>query len=569
MATFGAAVMTPLYYAPGNPLFPILPDIDAPVGLRALGAPRIARKLARRTIGGRVGSGIIHGTCPDQFSAWYKGQWWITPNPLDFGNIISEKTLNVTILSTFFDGVHTLNDIDVSALGAGITFSLPSPQTVDTLETVNLDIVANPVGDASFSDNVIFEFDNLNVPILALGRRIVLIPYIPQTPVQEQLSWITDIMKSRDGTEQRHSLRLTPRQTIDYSYLQEDGTDASRLRTILLSVKPLILGIPIWWEAQEVTSATSAGSTLINVATSFIDHRVGSTIIVVRPDGVSFDATIDSFTSTTITTTNPHSLAIPADSLVCPVRLGYILGDPRYSDSAGDGLRTAFRIETIDNVDLEEGSPTVDFPTHPTDGLTILSDPNFMRSRSHRGSVSMEHQRIDNIIGVPAQFLQEDIGDPMLTKGVEIQYSLEEIRKWRAWLHYIRGSWRTFYMPTFRNDLPLTQTIKLSGTSFIAEDTGAATFVGVQPPHRDVMLELPDGRQFFSRVITIVDNGDGTETFTISPNWGSQSPDSDIAIADAKISWMHLARLEGDVATFIHEYVGTTSLRFNTRGVQD
>ena len=63
----------------------------------------------------------------------------------------------------------------------------------------------------------------------------------------------------------------------------------------------------------------------------------------------------------------------------------------------------------------------------------------------------------------------------------------------------------------------------------------------------------------------IIDNGDGTETISLS-----SSPEAStevIAAADIRISWAELVRIDGDVATFLYDFAGQARVRFSTKGV--
>ncbi|MCK5494789.1 MAG: hypothetical protein KAI80_00140, partial [Hyphomicrobiaceae bacterium] len=135
---------------------------------------------------------------------------------------------------------------------------------------------------------------------------------------------------------------------------------------------------------------------------------------------------------------------------------------------------------------------------------------------------------------------------------------------WRKFLHFIRGSWGAWYVPTNTNDLPLALDFTLGGNTFEIPSMGVESLLGNVAPRRDVKLQF-NGLTFYRRIASVVDNGT-TEVVTLD----SVIPGAGLIVpADMVISWLELVRLASDVATFKHMRRGTAELRFSVRGVID
>lgn len=173
---------------------------------------------------------------------------------------------------------------------------------------------------------------------------------------------------------------------------------------------------------------------------------------------------------------------------------------------------------------------------------------------------------IDNDFGRRVQYPTGPIGNPMTPKIAALD-DVESVWAWRQLLGYLRGSWRSFYLPTFQKDLPVVTSLDLGSTSFQVEFVAAARYIGTNTPRRDILIRLADGRQYVRRITSVADNGDGTETVQLAT--APEGAAEVIQAADVMVSYATLVRIEGDAATFEHERPGAASLRFVTTGVKN
>lgn len=522
------------------------------------------RPLASSSSGGR--DAVVA-----EFSDWYVDDIWILPAPIDFGTIITSKQVTVSILNTFRYEERTLNSIDISALGAGVSIlSDPSPETLQPQQDLNVTFEAVIDGPPNINDDTVFSFDNGSIAVLTTGIRLILFWFPPESDISEQLTWKTAIIKRRDGTEQRQSLRTTPRQLIRYSILAEDDIDAeaTELRTLLLAFRPFLFGIPIWFEQRQVTASALSGAIIIQVDTTDIDHRVGASIMIFEPgDRSFFDATILSFTDTAITLELVTPVAVSEDAIVIPVRFGFITREPQFDDHTNTLLNSVIEFQTTDNVDLafaDQAALEAAYPVHPEDSIVVLSDPNIVSGARTRRSMRSNFTTIDAGIGLPQLFAKEPLSDILGPKRTRAR-SLADIRRWRSLLHFLRGSFRPFYLPTFRNDLPPVFDFALNASTITVADTDLELNFGVKEPHRSIMLELPDGRQFFARINSVTEVSGNEQLTLVNPFDASVET---VTASTARISFLEFVRIDGDVATLIHQWVGNASITFQTRTLQ-
>ena len=466
-----------------------------------IGAAFARREPLRPLKTGAAQDAVIAG-----FSEWYVDQIWIIPQPIAFGNIISVRAVTLSILNTYRYEDRLFSAIDLSALGAGVTATTdPTPVTLRPNEEVGAVLEAVFAGPSTIDADTVFNFDNGNIAVVTTGRRLILFSYPPEQPIAERVGWVTDIIKSRDGDEQRQSLRTTPRRTFKLRFGGQDTVETHTLRNTIFAFRGLIFGIPIWSELQRVSQAEIVGSLTIEVNTDDVDHVIGGTIMIYEPQTRAVqDAAIDSFTASQITLTKGLQSAMSAEAWIVPVSFGYITRDPQYDDAQTGRLVTEIEFQTIENNDVayaDLAALQVDWTTHPEDSLPIVHDCNILSGKrqqiQHRNKLS----RGDPGIGLPLQVQRHPFADLIGSKRTLDLDNLAEIRKYRSLLHWLRGSWGPFYLPTFRNDVPADVDFQLDSGTVTIKNIGLVDLSAFGSPHESLMLELPDGTRYFAKEI--------------------------------------------------------------------
>jgi len=567
----GATFVFPLFN-PGNPSIgegesiPPLPPI-----LREMlwGDVRTADNVQNQPFSPRVVASAFVGDT----SGWFMDQYWIDPNPVDFGNITSDKVATISILNTFRDGSHTFLSIDFAAL-PGITITAnPPPFVLPLMGQDEIDVTAALAGEPEFDADALFEFDNRDVAIRMLGTRVILFTFVPEKPITEQLTFKTDIMRSRDQTEQRHALRIVPRQFVELDFKPQDAIERALLRNILKTSQPFLMGVPEWWDERPILNPTEAdlpiGTTVIPCDPDNAMFFAGRSAIIILPDDSVQDVAINTVQAgVSVTLQQATTFAIPVGSAILPLATGYLSEMPRLRDQMVEVEQTDLKFEFLSTEDLAftdaEFAADPFFDKHPIDGFLVMTDPNVAASATFTHSLTQDRTRNDSGVGELDVHPVDDLAIPGRAKGVFLHDAFT-IWQWKKLAHYLRGSWKPLYLPTFQNDLPVAAPgIDLSSTSFIIEFVGK-TAAGFGAPYRDVLIEvLDDGRQFVRRITAMIDNGNNTET--VSLNTSPTGTPEVIPPDNIKVSYAMLGRIDGDVVTFVHEYLGEANVRMKFKG---
>lgn len=200
---------------------------------------------------------------------WFDKVHLIPRTKLEFGNIVSSISLEYEIFSGHRVPIN-LTAITNNA-GAGTTLpNAPTPPeelppftsfldpTSARLSKVKLRVQVGVDGVPTFDATIVFTFDTGEELTLELsGNRIALFDPVPEMDgYQETMSFLTDIIPSISGKEQRISLRNNPRQGFKAQYLL-DTEERQRMQNTLFGWQTKLFALPVWTEAMKSTASAS------------------------------------------------------------------------------------------------------------------------------------------------------------------------------------------------------------------------------------------------------------------------------------------------------------------------
>lgn len=446
----------------------------------------------------------------------------ILPTEFALGNILSSQVREVEIYNAFLKGVAKDVTAFANNAGAGVTVSnLPSlTHTVNGQSSLVLTVQVSTIGAPTLSGTLDFTTDDGLRQVSLTGRRVILMPVRPETPVLEIIEHLTDVLISRDDSEQRVAVRDGPRQVISLDFFEEDA-EAANLRSLLFDWLPRVWGVPCWWEERAIDADVSVDDFTIQVDTSNMDLRVGG-LAVLYTDQFDFEALeVESFDATSVTFVTPaqqeHS---PLTASFMPVRLCYADQGPGGGQLLQGQDKVSMEFTTIETVDLSDASA---FPTF--NSLVLLDEPNVVPGGGQHGqSWQRKTVSIESKAGRLRILEQVDRSRIRMVKGFHIS-SAQRLWEVRQLFHFLKGRQKAFYLPTFRNDLVLTQSISAGGTGLVIRNIGFSDFVRQREPFAACRIKLRDGTTA-TRSITGSSNIDEEEeSITISSEFSASQID--------------------------------------------
>jgi len=379
------------------------------------------------------------------------------------------------------------------------------------------------------------------------------------TPVLERLEWRTDIIKSRDGTEQRIKLREHPRHLIEYDFLVA-RSEYRALQVQLLRWQSSRWLIPLWMHTQQITIAAPINSTRIHMAaTATYEYQVGShlylsisttqyeyhPVYAIGPDYIDLAA--------------PTTQAWPIGTSVIPARYGRIASSVKMQAITGDVGSGNLQI----NIENTTSFDTVE--NELVDGLLYFGlEPN------RSDPVDMSWTRNQGILdyGTGPITTYDLQGYTEITRAYSyLSLNRTGRNKVRSLLNHCKGMRAPFLLPTFQADiaavsnqtrLAADHTLNIESVNYSNDMFGRVTY-----PY--LRLELWTGPILIKLVKSSIIVDSTTETLSFSTPFGTPFTSKDIK----RISYVNMSRLDSDAVEFSWITPNVVSMAITARGIPE
>lgn len=279
-----------------------------------------------------------------------------------------------------------------------------------------------------------------------LYGELALLPYQPEVPVKETLEFLTDVITAYDASEKRSALRNKARQTFSYTTPIQAWRSAVTFNTEYGAIRK-DWAIPIWTESQSVGNV-SAGLNYITCNTTLYDLRNSSLAMLFNSCGVCQILEITTVDSDKINLSTNTTLI--NNAWLIPVRKGFVDGDIQ-KPTNGANSKTTINFVIDDNPILS--------PSDPTQYLSddIYYDLPLLNGGSLDTSLTQQQDINDWSLGPIAR--RTNWNKPQFGKPYRsILEGASAIRDYKNFLFRRAGRYRSFWFPTFENNLRLTST---------------------------------------------------------------------------------------------------------------
>jgi hypothetical protein len=540
-------------------LLPHTPDLDEPLGKMTVGKP--ATTLSAITLPGQAAILSSNAPTPAPVFASFAtpgqstvagiGDNWfnrlhIIPRTLVLGNILTTITRQIDIYNAYLFEPHDINAF-INNAGAGTSITnLPTlPYSIPPQESLLLTLEVTPDGAPTINSTLDFSTDEpylLSIPIQ--GTRIVMFPFEPEAPLTERILFLTDILEAKDGTEQRVSLRLAPRQEFDLKLLREDGPERQKIDFLMFDWQSRVFGLPIWTEPSYVTSPITAGQTSVNVDdTTLGDFRADGLAIIYESED-KFDALeVQSVGPTTVNFKTPIQGNYDTGVRVMPLRTAITSQPAQEKKYAVNLAEFNITMRVLDNnVDL---SSTGGWPTY--NGKVLLSDPNAIEGTLD-GNIERQITVFDSA-GV-GKFSQNSTWNRAKHASAKTFITRTRSGLWsvRRLLHALRGSQVSFYLPTFTKDVTLATTYLSGSSALTIVNVGYAKYAKQRTPKLDIRVVLKSGTIFTRTVTNSAEIDTLTEQLTLSATIGQNITPNDVE----RIEFLEKVRVDNEEIVIEH-----------------
>jgi hypothetical protein len=496
---------------------------------------------------------------------------YVSPRSLAFGYVTEDKSLPFSVYNASRSSSASWTLYDDSALGGSgvsITNSPTLPLSIPALTGYTYSLTATTSGPPEVSASA--EFQTTPPPVESMLpvtlKRAVILPFEPESPVAETMTWVTDVLPARDGSEQRRALRETPRLTFEMSIFVDDSS-RRRLANILMGKQHSVLGLPAWWNIARLSADISVSDTTISVVqTSYRDFRVGSLAIVLVDDSDWEVLEIASISTNSITFTSGFTKAFSKNTAkVMPVYAGYLNSLIQRERYRVDLERWLLSFRVYDNsLNIES---TTDWNTYDdgTNTRVLLDTPNLVDGPYTTDSLSRKIQIVDaDGVGIQKQYSYEQISKPQSQWG-HVTQDMRGLWSLRQLLYALRGRYKSFWLPTFAEDIvPRSPGITASGLFISINNVGYTKHIKSNSPRNNIRLTLNDGTKITRKVTSSTELSPLVEVLSVSSAWGVTASNDEIV----RVEFIEQHRFNSDEILITHRTgTGTASVTVPTRAV--
>lgn len=295
--------------------------------------------------------------------------------------------------------------------------------------------------------------------------------------ITEHMSFLTDVLISSTGAEQRRAVRLSPRIGLEMTFNPKDNVRAF-MDLFLNRLGAKECYFPLWYDKSKIALAAPAAATVLTFDTTFREYAAGGFALLYF-DAFNYEAVqIQAVTNFGITLVDPLAKAWPKGTVIYPLRTATVIGDATHSALVAS-VGQAQLLFTLTGANL--------FPATLDTGMVYGGLPVITVAPDRANSLDMTYQRQvyerDNQTG--KRYRKDDAGRAFpvqvhnwQVKGKEARYAL------RSLLYGLNGRQKTVWVPTFNDDFTLATAAVAGQTTVNVFEMGLA-YTGVPAAGRD------------------------------------------------------------------------------------
>ena len=463
----------------------------------------------------------------------------ITPKTINFGNIVSEQQATVDVWNAYLEPRNLLaitgEEVGLSITGPEPDFEMTATQELTWTINATIDGVFNLDADIAWVFST--ETATLNV----LGKRIQVFPFFINWSdgVQERLEWLTDVLTSAEYFTQRRQLRLHPRRYLSSEILL-DNRDRQAFDMAIFGWGGRDWLVPIWFEIQQLNSATNAGQDFIACDTQFLDFSDGGNALLIGETIRDYEAVeIAEVQETGLLLARNLVKSWPVLSRIYPARTGRLVAQPRLNR----------KNDAVQKTDVEFMLTEVSSWPAVMPATTYLGYPVLTSKPAETNDLTSTFQRILTTLdisgAIPVVSDATAMAMPLL-EHADVLVGREEKAAYRSFVYALAGRSAAIWVQTFADDLT---PISFSSDAISIENIGAARYALGQPGRRHIAIELHTGEQLYRQISSIVEIDENTELVSLNSSFDPVIS----ALEVARISWLFLAAKSSDTVEFKHE----------------
>ena len=363
-----------------------------------------------------------------------------------------------------------------------------------------------------------------------------------RTGVTETLEWMTDVLRSPLGYEQRRSLRLTPRR-----FFQARFNPINNARSFMdlwmqrFADQEFLL--PLWHDRAQLTAQATSGTARLTFDNTYREFETGGTALLRIDEFTHEKVEIAAQDDTGLDLVSNLSATWAVGASVYPLR-------PAYLDQPSGQLASLTR--TVGEIQLGFRCSRHNPYDAGAETLSVYSGYPVMVLEPNRAEdLNVEYERLseDADFALGRLFRRDEAGRAFQTQFYNWQaVGRLQHHQLRQALYRLNGRQKAAWMPSFNRDIKLSRNITAASANVDIEKIGY-TYLGGPVSGRNFVSILDDTGT--RRVVQIASTGapadpDVEERLVLSAVAGFN------AAAGREASFLEVMRLDQDAVEIVH-----------------
>lgn len=384
----------------------------------------------------------------------FYGRVYINPLTIALGRIFSEQSIEVIVFNGYMDASRIFESISFDGAD-GINLSTGGydapPVAMAPLQELHYAIVVSMEGPASIDCTITWNFEDntADADTVITGSRVLVWPLTFKRNLTETLEWQTDVLTGDNGTEQRISLRLSPRQTYKITSRVPNSYRAT-MDNLLYGWRHRIWGFPVWTESTKLTDVIAVGDTTISMDTSYADYSIGGRVLIYKDMDTMFVGTIADIGDTYLEIEEDITKSFTTSDKAMPLKSSIIKQDPEQYSHGGKKPEISATFLLTDLTTVEESTPASTY-----DDIDVETERPLLSGGDVDDTWERDMTVYDFGPGVRRELSTWDY-TRKARSYTRILKTRADIWATRQWLMRRRGKAVPFYQPTYQEDLVLT-----------------------------------------------------------------------------------------------------------------
>ncbi len=368
----------------------------------------------------------------------------------------------------------------------------------------------------------------------------------PDVPMGEEWQWQTDVITSRNGTEQRIDNSSIPRRQISGNYAIHDQALINQFAMAMARAKGEGVHAAFFQYETKLTAAAALGATNLAFNARGTELRSGDLALLYDDNDLAYELVqIGVLSPLSATLSAPTTLAWPAGSLIAPVHLVY----------GGSGLViNRHRVDALASIDLtlrEMGfhDPFLNpYNTTTLDlyaGIPVIIDKPIGDAFDEEILTGAQIIDFGGIVDIDSQWTRTK--DQYLRRWHCRRIMVPaEFEKWMVFGSTIRGAQKPFWLPSYRADYTIISPPAPSGNQMTLGGHFFRDYCFPYAGRKSFFIESDGGLHLATATAQANSGANDLVTFAPAlPAGAAYGLNQKIGIlhrcrlADSKMSWQH------------------------------